>query len=126
MCTTQQFVEPLRPQAHDRRQAPPIPQNPNGATPSASAFRDGSGQYAPPPPSGAGARATGAGTEDQQAIERYRYLLRTAPPETIEQVHAAAFAKLTESQRQQVPHDMSATLPAPQLPPPTTPRAKGA
>src|SRR3546814_709343 len=73
------FLDRLFGADDSRRQAPPIPQNPNGATPSASAFRDGSGQYAPPPPSGAGARATGAGTEDQQAIERYRYLLRTAP-----------------------------------------------
>src|SRR5262245_19929449 len=39
---------------------------------------------------------------DEQAIERYRYMLRTAPPETIEQAHAEAFAKLTESQRRTV------------------------
>lgn len=41
-------------------------------------------------------------TDDEIAIERYRYLLRTAPPETIEQVHAEAFAKLTPEQRRQV------------------------
>ncbi|MGX5696053.1 hypothetical protein ACWKWP_07650 [Agromyces soli] len=41
-------------------------------------------------------------SEDELAIERYRYLLRTAPPESIEQVHAEAFAKLTPEQRQQV------------------------
>ncbi|AKT52948.1 hypothetical protein ADJ73_16235 [Arsenicicoccus sp. oral taxon 190] len=40
--------------------------------------------------------------EDQQAIERYRYLLRTAPPEKVEEAHAEAFAKLTPEQRQQV------------------------
>jgi len=39
---------------------------------------------------------------DQQAIERYRYMLRTAPPETIEQAHAEAFATLTEQQRRLV------------------------
>jgi hypothetical protein len=39
---------------------------------------------------------------DAQAIERYRYMLRTAPPETIEQAHEEAFAKLTERQRQMV------------------------
>jgi hypothetical protein len=39
---------------------------------------------------------------DEQAIERYRYMLRTAPPETIEQAHAEAFAKLSESQRREV------------------------
>jgi hypothetical protein len=38
-------------------------------------------------------------TDDEIAVERYRYLLRTAPPETIEQVHAEAFAKLTDEQR---------------------------
>ena len=39
---------------------------------------------------------------DEQAIDRYRYMLRTAPPEAIEQAHAEAFARLTPSQRQQV------------------------
>src|SRR5262245_47017318 len=39
---------------------------------------------------------------DEQAIERYRCMLRTAPPETIEQAHAEAFARLTESQRRAV------------------------
>lgn len=46
-------------------------------------------------------------TEDERAIERYRYLLRTAPPETIEQVHAEAFSKLSESQRAQVYEELS-------------------
>ena len=41
-------------------------------------------------------------SEDEIAIERYRYLLRTAPPETIEQVHAEAFAQLTPEQRRLV------------------------
>jgi hypothetical protein len=41
-------------------------------------------------------------SEDQLAIERYRYLLRTAPPESIEAVHAEAFAKLTPLQRAKV------------------------
>ncbi|MET0955531.1 MAG: hypothetical protein ABWY68_06230 [Cryobacterium sp.] len=38
-------------------------------------------------------------SEDEIAVERYRYLLRTAPPETIEQVHTEAFSKLTDEQR---------------------------
>ena len=38
-------------------------------------------------------------TENEIAVERYRYLLRTAPPETIEQVHAEAFSRLTDDQR---------------------------
>ena len=40
--------------------------------------------------------------DDERAVERYRYLLETAPPEAIEQVHAEAFAKLTAEQRQLV------------------------
>jgi hypothetical protein len=38
-------------------------------------------------------------SSDEQAVERYRYLLRTAPPETIEEAHAEAFAKLTPEER---------------------------
>jgi hypothetical protein len=38
-------------------------------------------------------------TDDERALERYRYLMRTAPPETIEQVHAEAFARLSDGQR---------------------------
>ena len=38
-------------------------------------------------------------SEDEQALARYRYMLKTAPPEAIEQVHAEAFAKLTPQQR---------------------------
>jgi hypothetical protein len=41
-------------------------------------------------------------TTDEQAIQRYRYMLETAPPETIEQAHEEAFAKLTPDQRRQV------------------------
>ena len=40
-----------------------------------------------------------ARSEDDIAVERYRYLLRTAPPETIEEVHKEAFTKLTPEQR---------------------------
>ena len=49
---------------------------------------------------------------DEQAIQRYRYMLRTAPPETIEQAHAEAFAQLTPSQRTRVLSELSAALPA--------------
>lgn len=48
-----------------------------------------------------------APTDDERAIERYRYLLRTAPPETIEAVHREAFAKLTEEQRAVVYEELS-------------------
>jgi hypothetical protein len=47
---------------------------------------------------------------DEQAVERYRYLLRTAPPETIEAAHAEAFAKLTPEQRRMVLQELNQTL----------------
>jgi hypothetical protein len=47
---------------------------------------------------------------DEQAIERYRYLLRTAPPETIEEAHREAFAKLTPEQRRMVLQELNQTL----------------
>jgi hypothetical protein len=82
------------------RQAPPVPQA-------------GGGRPGTQPPR----------SEDEIAIERYRYLLRTAPPETIEQVHAEAFAKLTEAQRQQVLADLSAGLPEYERPRSADPQA---
>jgi hypothetical protein len=48
---------------------------------------------------------------DEQALERYRYLVRTAPPDRIEQAHEEAFAKLTPEQRQQALRDLSAEVP---------------
>ena len=47
---------------------------------------------------------------DEQAVARYRYLLRTAPPETIEEAHAEAFAKLTPEQRRMVLQELDSTL----------------
>src|SRR5215210_5616876 len=47
---------------------------------------------------------------DEQAVDRYRYLLRTAPPETIEEAHAEAFAKLTPEQRRMVLQELNSTL----------------
>jgi hypothetical protein len=47
---------------------------------------------------------------DDQAIARYRYLLRTAPPETIEQAHAEAFAQLTPEQRRRVLQEISVNM----------------
>jgi hypothetical protein len=51
-------------------------------------------------------------TDDEVAIERYRYMLRTAPPEQVEEAHAEAFAKLTPQQRAQVLAELSAAVPA--------------
>ena len=49
---------------------------------------------------------------DEQALARYRYMVRTAPPETIEQAHAEAFAQRTPEQRRQVLHEMGDKVPA--------------
>lgn len=38
----------------------------------------------------------------EQSVERYRHLLRTAPPAQLERAHAEAFVRLTPDQRQQV------------------------
>ena len=48
---------------------------------------------------------------DQQAVARYRYMLQTAPPETIEQAHEEAFAKLTPEQRRIVLGQLRTMLP---------------
>lgn len=61
-------------------------------------------------------RRTGVRSDDERAVERYRYLLQTAPPETIEQVHAEAFEKLTPEQRRLVFDEMSRTAPAGEAP----------
>jgi hypothetical protein len=49
---------------------------------------------------------------DEMAVERYRYMLRTAPPETLEEAHAEAFAKLTPDQRRKVLQDLGDAVPA--------------
>jgi hypothetical protein len=43
--------------------------------------------------------SSAASADDERAIARYLYLLRTAPPDAIEQVHADAFRSLTDAQR---------------------------
>ena len=50
-------------------------------------------------------------TADEQAVERYRYLLRTASPDEIEAAHAEAFAQLTPEQRRLVLEGLSEDLP---------------
>jgi hypothetical protein len=94
------FLDRLFGDSDAERQAPPVPPT----------------RYGTPAP---GAPAPGVQpprSEDEIAIERYRYLLRTAPPETIEQVHAEAFGRLTEPQRQQVLAELSAGLPPAERP----------
>ena len=55
--------------------------------------------------------ASSAQSPDEQAIARYRYMLKTAPPETVEQAHAEAFAQLTPEQRRMVLQRMAESLP---------------
>lgn len=52
-----------------------------------------------------------AQSADDQAIARYHYMLKTAPPETIEQAHAEAFAQLTPEQRRQVLQELGDKVP---------------
>jgi hypothetical protein len=68
-------------------------------------------------PAGGSRRATGSAgapgaNSDEAAIERYRYLLRTAPPDAIEQAHREAFSQLTPEQRRQVLTQLGSQLPA--------------
>lgn len=62
---------------------------------------------------GPGGQPNGAADRDpdEVAVERYRYMLRTAPPETIEQAHAEAFEKLTPEQRRRVLTEVGDTVP---------------
>ena len=53
----------------------------------------------------------GRQSPDEQALARYRYMLKTAPPETIEQAHAEAFSQLTPEQRRQVLQAMRDEVP---------------
>ncbi len=50
-------------------------------------------------------------SEDEQALARYWYMLKTAPPETIEQAHAEAFARLTPQQRRMLLEQLRAEVP---------------
>ncbi len=79
------------------------------------------GGYQPPPAPHGGAQ--GGAPTDQQAIERYRYLLRTAPPDQIEEAHAEAFAQLTPQQRQEVLVQLAAAVPSSERPRSDDPRS---
>ncbi len=68
-------------------------------------------------------QASAARSEDEIAVERYRYLLRTAPPETIEAVHEEAFSKLTPEQRKLLFTQLSADAPAGDAPTGDDPRS---
>lgn len=64
-----------------------------------------------PPPQQQGYQPTNQPMNDEQAVARYKYMLRTAPPETIEQAHQDAFAQLTPEQRKLVLQQLSSAVP---------------
>ena len=72
-------------------------------------FREGIGAQRPIAPQP-------APDSDEHAIARYRYMLRTAPPETIEQAHAEAFAQLTPEQRRRVLAELAKEVPESERP----------
>lgn len=87
-----------------------------GGSWSTPAAQQGQGSAQPFGQSAPQSGSPSAGGEDERAVARYRYLLRTAPPETLEQVHAEAFAKLTPEQRQEVLTGLSQSAPEGEAP----------
>ncbi len=67
--------------------------------------------YAPPAAGATASHAAGSGSDaDRAAIARYDYLLETADPHRVEQIHREAFARLTPTQRAQVQQRMNTEL----------------
>jgi hypothetical protein len=93
-----------------RGSAPRVYQSP---VPSAGGtYRPTTTHPAPEPP-GTSNGGPGAGrSPDDVAVDRYRYLLRTAPPDAVEEAHAEAFAQLTPEQRRRVLAEVGAQVPA--------------
>lgn len=60
--------------------------------------------------------ASGVSREDQAAIEKYKYMLRTAPPQDMERAHTEAFSRLTPQQRALLQNELSEQLPATERP----------
>src|ERR1700744_3568211 len=108
------FGHEEKPKQEPQQQAPQPPPPPQGGYYGQQPPPQGApqGGYAPPPP-----------MNDAQAIARYQYMLKTAPPETIEQAHQEAFAQLTPQQRAQVLQQLTAAAPAAERPQMTMPGA---
>ncbi|WP_248283197.1 cation-transporting ATPase [Cryobacterium arcticum] len=88
---------------------------PTGApAPTAAATRPAAAARQPAADRPAAARP--ANPDDAAAIARYDYLLKTAQPEQLEQVHRDAFARLTPAQREQVNAQLRAELPPTEYP----------
>lgn len=52
---------------------------------------------------------------DEQALQRYRYMVATAPPEDIERAHEEAFARLTPEQRREALQALAQHVPASEI-----------
>jgi hypothetical protein len=61
-------------------------------------------------------RSSAHADPDAAAVERYRYLLRTAPPDDLERAHAEAFEQLTPEQRAIVRQDLQSAVPPGEAP----------
>jgi hypothetical protein len=92
-----------RPTSHTPNSDPVAP----GANPAPRSAR---------PSTPAHASAPAGSAEDRAAIARYNYLLKTAQPEQLEQVHRDAFARLTPAQREQLNAQLRTELPANEMP----------
>ena len=66
-------------------------------------------------------KAAPVSAQDRAAIARYDYLLQTAQPQQLEQVHRDAFARLTPVQRDEVNAQLRAELPVNEYPASTSP-----
>lgn len=54
-------------------------------------------------------------SNDEQALQRYRYMLATAPPEDIERAHEEAFAQLSPEQRRDALKALARQVPASEI-----------
>ena len=114
------FLDRLLGRTRDTRTFHGVPGQPGatspdvGEAPGKHGYSPGSGQEPAGAPAAPGYGASGAAADrdpDEVAVERYRYLLRTAPPDAVEQAHAEAFARLTPEQRRRVLDELSAGAP---------------
>ncbi|RUQ84695.1 cation-transporting ATPase [Labedella gwakjiensis] len=88
---------------------------PRGGADSPSAYRPTNDRWSGGAPAGrtSGSQPTEA---DRIALGKYDYLLQTAPPGQLEQVHHEAFERLTPAQRQQLQDRLTEELPAHERP----------
>ena len=91
------------------------PEPRDDSPPRVKPFLSGFAEAPPYLAGGADAPPSSGKLTNEQAVERYRYLLRTAPPDAIEEAHAEAFAQLTPEQRRLVLAGLNGELPPQEL-----------